>query len=167
MKKILPVILIASVLAFIGLSFFIPTLADSALQKRKELRLLQNEEKIIPQTAALIESKRDEISLLDAAFPTKKDLILVAQTLDSLAAAAGVAVELHFESEEVVTDRNGDTVMPVEITIEGEYANVAGFLEALKNGKYLYDFLAIEGDSEKGIKSVNKVSVRANLYASE
>lgn len=167
MKKILPSLLIICLFAFIGLSALVPNVANSTLKKKKELALLQNEENIIPQTAALIKAKSDEIGLIEGAFPTKKDLVLVAQTLDSQAVQAGVAVELHFESEEVLQNKNGDAIVPMKLIIEGEYEEVVRFLEALKNGKYFYDFLIIEGDASKGIKSENKVSVKANLYASE
>lgn len=166
MNKILPIFLITSVLLFIGLSALLPNIADSALKKKKELALLENEEKIIPQAATLLRAKSEEIGLIEGSFPTKKDLVLVAQAIDSLAAQARVAVELHFESEDVLRSK-GDAIVPVRLTIEGEYEAVLRFLEALKNGKYLYDFLLLEGDTPKGIKSENKISLKANLYASE
>lgn len=167
MKKILPILLVLFIIVFFVLTLVIPGFAKSAARKRTELRLLQSEEKIIPETKALLSSKKEQITMLEESFPSKENLISVVQYFDSQAAASGVSADLHFVGEDLTQDQNGDTIVAVEITIEGAYANVLAFLDSLQKGKYLYGITSIQGDAPSGLGAKNKLVVKANLYASK
>lgn len=166
MKRILPIFLITTILGFLVLSYMIPGVAKNTLKKRKELTLLLTEEKILPQAQQLLSSKSEQIGVLEEVFPTKEKLFLAVAYMDSQAVATGVQAQLHFESEEIIQDANGDSIVPVKISIEGAYSNILAFLAVLQKGKYFYTISHIEGEASGGLQGKNKVSVNANLYAS-
>lgn len=165
MRKILPILLVIVIGSFVAFSIILPDFAKSVLKKKKELRLLQSEEEIMPLAQALISSKKEQISIVEQAFPKKEQLISVVQYFDSQAVAAGVLAELHFESEDVKNDRNGDVIVPVTVTIEGGYGNIIAFLDNLQKGKFFYDIQVIIGEASLGLRGKNKAIVKANLYA--
>ena len=166
MKKILPVIFILSLVGCIVLSFFVSGVASDASKKRKELAVLKHGEEQAPILADQLLAKSEELEFLKKAFPEKKDFVSVVSTIDNLAAATGVLVDFHFESEEITRDANGEVIVPVKLTIEGDYANIVEFIKAFTNSKYFFTIQSIEGDSPDGIKGKNKLILKAHLYAS-
>lgn len=166
MKKILPIIFIFSIVAFIILSLLLPSVAANASKKRKELDVVKRGEEQLPTLVNQLLTKSNEIELVMRTFPEKKDFVSVVSAVDSLATATGVALDFHFESEEISKDAKGDTIVPVKLTIQGDYTNVMQFLKALTNSSYFFSIQSIEGDAADGIKNKNKVIVKANLYAS-
>lgn len=165
MKRTLPIVLILTTLAFIILSMLVPTIAQGVLAKKKELALLRHEEKRMPELSQTLAKRNEEITLIKEAFPTKKDFALVAGTIDAVALQTGVAIDLHFGAEDIVKEKNGDAIVPVKVTIEGEFASVKSFLEKLAKGRYLYVFEKVEGSAADGMGGRNKVTVTAKLYA--
>lgn len=165
MKKFLPIIFTIGLFAFITLSFYVLSISSDAAKKRTELSLLKNREKQLPALTEDIYAKNEEIDFLTNAFPSKKDFVAVVSRIDSLAAAVGITVDFHFEREDVEKDENGDTIIPVTLTIQGEYANTMDFLKTLSTGSYFFAFKSIDGDSPDGLKGKNKIKVSANLYA--
>lgn len=165
MNKILPIFLAVTIVAFAVLSFVLPSISQATLRKKRELVQLRNEEKLIPIQSLLLETKKAEITLIKEAFPAKKDFAQVVQTIDTMAAQSQVLADVHFESEDIVKDANGDSIVPVQFTVEGEFANVKSFLESIAKGRYFYVFEKIEGNATDGIRGENKVVVKAKLYA--
>ncbi|GEM_PF-5891107 len=161
-------------LIFLGIaviSFFILTLAIGNISKdveanKKQLVQLEKDQKVIPALSASLSSKSDSITLLQETFPAKKDFVSVVSFVDSLAAGFSVLVDFHFESEELIKDTGGNAIMPLSITVEGDYSNVVRFIDGIINGKYLFAVSSLEADLEKGIKGKNKIILKANLYAS-
>lgn len=166
MRRIFFILLPVSLLAFIALSVLFPNVAKETVQKKRELAQLKHEETLMPQLSATVSSKEDEIALITSAFPKKKDFIAVVQALDSKAARSGVTIELHFESEDVIKDANGDDVVPIKLIVEGEFTHITQFMNELKQGNYLFAIQSVEGDASSGIKGKNKVTIGANFYAS-
>ncbi|MBI2036443.1 hypothetical protein HYT17_02345 [Candidatus Microgenomates bacterium] len=164
--RILLVLLGTTVIGFFILTLAIGNISKDASEKKKQLVQLEKDQKVIPVLSANLSAKSDSVSLLQEAFPAKKDFVSVVSFIDSLAAGSLVLAEFHFESEELVKDGNGNPVMPVSITVEGDYPNVVRFLSGIINGKYLFAISRLDADSPTGIKGKNKIIMRANLYAS-
>lgn len=165
MKKVI-IFLTLSAVSFIILSFVVLEVSNTVFKKKQQVIALNQEAKTIPQLYALLSEKDEQIKTLEKAFIKERDLILVAQSIDSLAAEMQVTATLHFEKEKILQNKDGDPVMPISITIEGKYDNALRFLDRLRGSKYLFTFSAIDGDSPNGIKNENKIIIHGNLYAS-
>ena len=166
MKRIIFIFPILSILGFIALSLIFPNVAANTVQKKREFAQLKHEETLIPQLSATLSSHSEEIAMLQGAFPKKEDFIAVVQTIDSKAASAGVIVDVHFESEEILKGANGDEVVPLKLTLDGELINILRFIEELNRGKYIFVLGSVEGDAPYGIKDRNKVTIQTDFYAS-
>lgn len=164
--RILLMLLITFVLGFFILSFVIGNVSKDVGAKKKQLVQLEKDQKVIPALMSTLSSKSDSTALLQETFPAKKDFVSVVSFVDSLSAGVSVLVDFHFESEELIKDESGNAIIPVSITVEGNYPNVVRFIDGIVNGRYLFEVLRLEGDSETGIKGKNKVILKANLYAS-
>lgn len=164
MKHILPIVLLVSIGAFVALTISIPGYAENIVKKKKQLDVIAQEEKNLPALASLLETQQDKITLLEKTFPTREELVLVVQSIDTIAFRSQVAALLHFESEQPSLDDNKNAMLPVTLTIEGEYLNVIAFLDGIAKNKYLVVFQAIEATTPTGIRGVHKVVVRGNLY---
>lgn len=164
--RILLVLLATFIFGFFILSFVIGNVSKDVGEKKKQLVQLEKDQKVIPALMSTLSSKSDSVALLEESFPAKKDFVSVVSFVDSLAAGVSVLVDFHFESEELIKDGSGNAIIPVSITVEGDYPNVVRFIDGIVNGRYLFAVLRLEGDSETGIKGKNKVILKANLYAS-
>lgn len=165
MKKILIIILSISVLIFVFGSFALGSFAKQVLEKKQQLSLTKQEEKNLPQIRNFFAERENDLLMLEKTFPKKEELISVVQSIDTLAARKGVAASLHFESEQPILDENRDFVIPVTITVEGDYPDCLAFLESLTHNQYLFVLQNIDGNSPDGIKKKHTLVVKGNLYA--
>lgn len=164
MKRILPIILILSIIGFFAGSFMLPGFAKDVVKKKKQLDGFISEEQNLPTVNNLLEAKSEEIELLDKTFPKKEELIVVIQSVDTLAASSGVFTSLHFESEDVVKGKKTGSVIPISITIEGNFENIVSFITSLGKNRYLYEIDIIDGAAKNGLLSNNKVTLKGVVY---
>ena len=164
MKRILPIILILSILGFFAGSFMLPEFAKDVIKKKKQLDGFIAEEQNLPTVNNLLEAKSEEIELLDRTFPKKEELISVVQSIDILAASSGVFASLHFEREDATKGKKAGNVIPISITVEGNFENIVSFITSLGKNRYLYEIDVIDGIAKSGLLSNNKVTIRGAIY---
>ena len=164
MKKFLPVLLAISFFGFIIFSAILPGFAKDVAKKKKQVAALREEEKNLPSLANELSAKSDKIVLLNKSFPARKELVLVVQTLDTLALQAGVSATLHFESEQPTKDSQGDTILPISISIEGDFEKNRDFISSILHNRYLYNLELVDGKAPNGLKGDNMVLVKGKLY---
>lgn len=164
MKNLLPIVLLTSIISFFLLSFVFGTQAKSLTEKKQQLQAYQDQNKQLPAFQNALATKGDEIAAIEKAFPPKKDIVLIPLSIDTLAASTGVTAAIHFTSETVSTDGKGNTILPVQITVQGKYDAVSVFLKKLENGNYFYKWSSFQGDAPHGIVNENTIILNGNLY---
>lgn len=164
MNKLLPTFLVIFILISIVSSLTISGFAKDVVKKKKQLDGLMLEEKNLPALQDVLTTNSEKILILEKTFPKKENLVSVVQSIDTLSAQTGVLASFHFESEDPKVDSQGNSVLPVSITIEGSFTNCYAFLSGLEKNRYLYVVDLLGGTATGGLKGENKLIVKGNLY---
>jgi len=164
MKRILPILLPVLVLIFIILSVMLPSFASDAIKKQKQLDAILLEEKNLPALADLLSKNSEKILLFEQTFPTKEQLISVVQAIDTLATSNKVSASLHFETEDPQVGKGGASVLPVSLTVQGDFTDCIAFLTSLQKNRYLFSFDKIEGTINESKKTDTTIVAKGALY---